>query len=84
MLYKAKEEFPDKLSYVKFPFGILDYDGLRTLLKYHEFVAHKKKAAEEREWLKQSTQNCEGLGINIDKIKKYFQDNVWSSASYKI
>lgn len=49
------------------------------LLTYHEFVALREKVAEERAWFKQSTQNCESHGINLDKIK---QDNVWSSASH--
>ena len=52
-----------------------------TLLTYHEFVALREKVAEERSWLKQSTQNCKGLGINFAKIQQYFKDNVWSSAS---
>ncbi len=28
-LYKNKEEHPDKFAYIKFPFGIIDYDGLQ-------------------------------------------------------
>ena len=30
-LYKNKEEHPDKFAYVKFPFGMIDYDGLHML-----------------------------------------------------
>ena len=81
-LYKQKEEHPDKFSYIKFPFGMIDYDGLQMLQKYHEYIALKKKVAEEKVWLKQAAQKCEGLGINIDKINQHFKDNVWSTASF--
>ena len=52
-----KEEYPDKFSYVKFCFGILDCDGLSKLLIYHECTALKKKIAEEKAWLNQSKTN---------------------------
>ena len=29
-LYKIQEEFPDMYTYIKFPFGIMDYDGLKS------------------------------------------------------
>ena len=60
----------------------MDYDGLNMLLTYHEYVALKKKVGEEKAWLKQSKQNCEGLGINIDKVNQHFRGNVWSTDSY--
>ena len=81
-LYKQKEEHPDTFSYIKFPFGMIDYDGLQMLQKYHEYIALTKKVAEEKAWLKQAAQKCEGLGINIDKINQHFKDNVWSTASF--
>ena len=58
---------------------MIDYDGLQMLQKYHEYIALNKKVAEEKAWLKQAAQKCEGLRINTDKIKK---DNVWSTASF--
>ena len=42
-LYKKREESPDKFVYIKFPCGIMDYDGLSTLLVYHNYMALKKK-----------------------------------------
>ena len=47
-LYKTRQEHPEKFSYVKFPFGMMDYDGLNMLLTYHEYVALKKKVGEEK------------------------------------
>ena len=82
MLCKKQEEYPDKFSYIKFPFGMIDYGGLNALLTYHEYLALRKKVAEEKAWLKQSKQNCEGLGINFDKINQYFRDHVWSTDNY--
>ena len=82
MLYKKQEEFPDKFSYIKFPFGMIDYEGLYMFITYHEYITHKKKVAEERAWLQQSYQDCNGLCINIDKINQHFRDYVWSAKSY--
>ena len=39
MLCKKQEEHPDKFSYIKFPFGMIDYGGLNALLTYHEYCA---------------------------------------------
>ena len=71
-LYKQKEEHSDKFSYIKFRFGMMDYDGLQMLLTYHEYIALKKEVAEEKAWLKQAAQTCEGLGVNFDKTNRYF------------
>ena len=30
ILYKTQEEFPGMYTYVKFPFGSMDYDGLKS------------------------------------------------------
>ena len=73
MLCKKQEEHPDKFSYMKFPFGMIDYGGLNALLTYHEYLALRKKVAEEKAWLKQSKQNCEGLGIILIKSTNIFE-----------
>ena len=80
-LYKKKEECPDKYTYVKFPFGSMDYDGLQKLQMYHNYVQGKHMMSEEKTWLKQSEKACEDLGINIDNIYQYFQRHVWSGDS---
>ena len=80
-LYK-KEEFSDKYSYIRFSFGMIDYDGLSRLLTYYEYIPLKGKIAEEKLWLQQSKQDCEGLGVNIDQINQYFKNHVWSTNSY--
>ena len=51
-LYKKQEAVSDQFSYIKFPFGILDYDGLQKLQEYHEQKLRRKLEGEEREWLK--------------------------------
>ena len=82
-LYKKKEEHPDTFSYIKFPFGMIDFDGLKRLQSYHEYVALKTMVAEEKAWLKQAKQNyCEGLGVNVDKINQHFEENVWCSTDF--
>ena len=70
-LYKQKSDCPDKFSYIKFPFGMIGYNELDMLLKYHEHMTYTKKANEENVWLEHAKQNCRNLGIDIDKICKY-------------
>ena len=31
-LQKQREEFPDKFTYRKFPFGMMDFDGLSNIM----------------------------------------------------
>ena len=76
-LYKKREEFSDKYSYIRFSFGMIDYDGLSRLLTYHEYITLKGEIAEEKLWLQQSKQDCEGLGVNIDQINQYFKNHLW-------
>lgn len=78
-LYKKQEEFPDKVTYAKFPFGTLDFDGLKQLQLYHEYIQYKNRTAEEKGWLKQSDQTCRTLNIDLDKLYTYFQQYVWST-----
>ena len=52
-LRKQQSDYPDKFSYIKFPFGIIGYDGLDMLLKYHEYITLKKKVAEDW-WLERT------------------------------
>ena len=61
---------------------MIDYDGLSRLLTYHKYITLKGKIAEEKLWLQQSKQDCEGLGVNIDKINQYFKNHVWYTNSY--
>ena len=60
----------------------MDYDGLSTLLVYHNYMALNKKIYEEKTWLTQLKESHESLGISMEKIKKYFQTHVWSSKDY--
>ena len=69
-LHKQQSDYPDKFSYIKFPFGIIGYDGLDMQLKYHEYITLKEKVAEEKSWLEQAKQNYGSLGIDIDNISK--------------
>ena len=80
-LRKKQSNYPDKFSHIKFPFGIIGYDGLDMLLKYNEYITLKMKVAEEKAWLEQAKQNYGSLGIDIDKIYQYLQDTVWSTGN---
>ena len=42
MLYKKRETINNDLFvYVKFPFGVLDFNGLKELQKYHQYLKMK-------------------------------------------
>ena len=63
----------DQFSYIKFPFGILDYDRLQKLQEYHEQKLRQKLEGEEREWLKGCESLCSTIGIDIAKIKQFLR-----------
>ena len=65
---------------MKFPFGILDYDGLKKIQEYHEQKLTKRIEGEETEWLKGCESLCMNIGIDIAKIKRFFEAQVWSKS----
>ena len=65
--YKKREESPDKFVSINFPYGIMDYDGLSTLIVYHNYMALKKKNYEEKTWLTQLKESHESLGMSMEK-----------------
>ena len=48
MLCKRQEKKSNKFVYVKFPFGMMNNDGLKTIQAYHDCVVHKQKMCEEK------------------------------------
>ena len=68
MLCKKKESTSsDSYVYMKFPFGTLDYRGLKDLQNYHQYLEDKKSEKEIQAWLLE----CESIrGVNMIKIKE--------------
>ena len=83
-MYKKQEEVPSQYTYVKFPFGILDYDGLKKIQEYHEQKLTKRIEGEETEWLKGCESLCMNIGIDIAKIKRFFEAQVWSKSNEQV
>ena len=86
-LYKKQEAVSDQFSYIKFPFGILDYDRLQKLQEsgmYHEQKLRLKLEGEEREWLNGCESLCSTIGINIAKIKQFFEAQVWDKSNERV
>ena len=81
-LYKNQEAVPHQFSYVKFPFGILDYDGLKKIQEYHEQQLRRKMESEDKEWLIRCESFCNG--INIAKIKQFFEQQVWNKSNKQV
>ena len=51
ILYKEKEKNPKNYVYIKFPFGILCYEGLKELRSYYERIQFQEKINEDRNWI---------------------------------
>ena len=57
--------------YIKFPFGMVDYNGLKQLELYHHELNLKHSKEEIQTWLSE----CGGIyGINM-KIKEFFSQS---------
>ena len=82
-LYKKQEMVSDQFSYVKFPFGILDYDGLQKIQEYHEQKLRRKTEGEEKVWLEGCESLC-GDGIDIAKIKRFFEARLWDKPNEQV
>ena len=74
----------DQFIYVKFPFGILDYDGLQEIREYHEQKLKRKIEGEEKEWLKGCESLCSRIGIDIAKIKQFFEARLWDKPNERV
>ena len=84
-LYKKQEEVPNQLSYIKFPFGILDYDGLQKVLEHHEHKLQRRLESEEKEWLRGcESLCCNNIGINTAKVKHIFEAQIWDKCNKQV
>ena len=61
--------FADPVTYIKFPFGLMDYNGLKQLQLYHCDLHHKSVKEGIQTWLSQAGNI---YGINMKKIKEFF------------
>ena len=57
MLCKKKEVSIDSFVYIKFPFGMVDYNGLKQLQLYHHELNLKHSKEEIQTWLSE----CGGI-----------------------
>ena len=81
-LCKAKENNGTKFCYAQFPFGLVDYKGLKQLQAHHESVHEKHITTEEVEWFKicRSTFSSHKpvYVSKLQALEAYFQDIVWT------
>ena len=82
MLCKRKEKDTNKYVYVKFPFGMMDYNGLKTIQAYHDGVQHKRKIREEKKWLHDVNKLSSEVGVDLPEIKRYFEEHIWTSKQH--
>ena len=62
----------------------MDYDGLQKIQEYHKEKLRRKLESEEREWLKGYESLCSNTGIDIVKIKQFFEVKVWDKFNEQI
>ena len=81
-LCKAKVNNETKFCYAQFPFGLVDYKGLKQLQAHHESVHEKHITTEEMEWFKicRSTFSSHKpvYVSKLQALEAYFQDKVWT------
>ena len=69
VLCKQTEVSMKIFVYIKFPFGLMDYNGLKQLQLYHCDLHHKSVKEGIQTWLSQAGNI---YGINMKKIKEFF------------
>ena len=62
----------------------MDYDGLQKIQEYHEHKLERKLQGEEREWLRGCELLCRNTGIDIAKIKQFFEAQVWNKSNARL
>ena len=83
MLCRRQENEPNKFVYIKFPFGMMNYDGLKTIQAYHESILYKQKIQEEKDWLQSLSKVSSEMGLNLTEITQHFEESVWNSSTSK-
>ena len=48
VIIQHKEKAPNEYAYIKFPFGLLDYTGLKDIDKYYMDIQLKSRISEEK------------------------------------
>ncbi len=68
--YTAKKrESVNYFVYIKFPFGLLDYNRLKELQAYHEHKKIKQREKEEdKMWLTKSTHIGKSMRVDTNMI----------------
>lgn len=61
--------------YIKFPFGLLDYDGLKGLQAYHEHLQNTRRERKATAWLGECANISQSVNVDISKIKQCLQSN---------
>ena len=78
MLCKEQEKQQNKFVYIKFPFGMMDYDGLKSIQAYHDSVQHKQMMLEEKNWLHDVDKLGSEIGISMSQINQHFEEKIWT------
>ena len=82
-IVRQTEKTPNHYTYVEFPFGVLDYAGLKYIENYHTHIQLQRCKSEEKHWISgfDSVNVMKELGIRFDKIAQFFSMHVWETPS---
>ena len=82
VVQSQRKQWNKVLLYAQFPFGVVDYKGLKQLQAHHESVHEKHITTEEMEWFKicRSTFSSHKpvYVSKLQALEAYFQDKVWT------
>ncbi len=80
-LVTAMEKNPNEFCYVRFPFGIVDYDGMKVFQEAYAKLAEERPVAIEKRWLQhcRSTFSDKEM-VDLDSIEAYFKENIWNGS----
>ena len=79
-IVQEQEKAPNEYVYIEFPFGRLDYTGLKEIEQYYMDVELKRCTSEEKHWLYSfESQSVQKIGISLDKVIDYFKAHVWGA-----
>ena len=69
---------PDKIHYIRFPFGLIDINGLKSIISVFESRAAEKRTLDEKKWLNCDIKNPHSNVLPSSDILSFFHSHVWA------
>ena len=69
---------PDKIHYIRFPFGLIDINGLKSIISVFESRAAEKRTLDEKKWLNCDIKNPHSNVLPSSDILSFFHSHIWA------